>query len=522
LCLNDPFGLLKAWDRRGLAAPRPNNCKQGRGMSDVLYEAETAIVGAGAAGCVLAARLTEDPAHRVAVIEAGPDYPSIDALPEDLRDARRSAGSHDWGYADEVTGGPVARARVVGGCSATNGTVALRGTVRDFDGWAARGNPGWSYAEVLPAFLKLEDDRDFADRWHGADGPLPIRRYRPKEYTRVNAAAYEAAVQAGFPEVPDHNRPGTVGLGPLPVNAIDGVRMGAAMTYLARARDRENLKLIADAQVDRVLIEDGKAVGVALADGAVVRARRVILASGAYGSPAVLLRSGVGPADDLRALGIDVRADLPGVGANLQEHPGISVMWPMAEAQPDGPRFQVGVTWRSGSDEESDYDMQHVPAGTPLLFWVSATVMTPRSRGTVRLSAADPAAPPRIRLNMLDDPHDVARMIEGVRSARRIGAQAPLAALASGPEQWAGAGLEDDEQLAKAVKSAAWTYHHAAGTCAMGPSPAAGAVVDARGNVHGVEGLLVADASIMPVIPAANTHLTALMVAERIAGWLTE
>jgi choline dehydrogenase len=490
-------------------------------MYDVVHETDIAVIGAGAAGCVLAARLSEDPARRVVLLEAGPDYPTLEQLPEDLRDGWRSAGSHDWSYLDEATGAPVARARVVGGCSATNGTIALRGTVRDFDGWAARGNPGWSYAEVLPAFRKLEDDHDFADRWHGQGGPLPIRRYRTKELTSVNAAAYEAAVQAGFPEVADHNRPGTTGLGHAPVNAIGGVRMSAAMTYLAQARYRQNLVLLADALVDRVLIHEGRAVGVLLADGRIVRADRVVLAAGTYGSPAVLLRSGVGSADELRALGIDVRVDLPGVGANLQEHPGVSVIWPLAQTQPDGPRFQVVATWRSGSDEEADHDMQHVPAGTPQLFWVSAAVMTPRSRGTVKLASADPAAAPRIRLNLLKDPLDLARMIEGVRSARRIGTHKPLAALASGAEQWAGAGVEDDAELANAVKAAVWTYHHAVGTCAMGPSPAAGAVVDANGAVHGMDALTVADASIMPVIPAANVHLTTLMIAERIAARLS-
>jgi len=486
-------------------------------MYDVVHEANTVVVGAGAAGCVLAARLSEDPARRVVLIEAGPDYPTLDQLPEDLRDGWRSAGSHDWALRDEATGAAVARARVVGGCSATNGTIALRGTVRDFDGWAARGNPGWSYAEVLPAFRKLEDDHDFVDRWHGQGGPLPIRRYRAKELTTVNAAAYEAAAQVGFPEVADHNRPGTTGLGHAPVNAFGGVRMSAAMTYLAQARGRPNLVLLADALVDRVLIHDQRAVGVLLADGRIVRADRVVLAAGTYGSPAILLRSGVGPADELRALGIGVRVDLRGVGANLQEHPGVSVIWPVGQPQPDGPRFQVVATWRSGSDEEADHDMQHVPAGTPQLFWVSASVMTPRSRGTVKLASADPSVAPRIRLNLLQDPLDLARMIEGVRSARRIGAHKPLAALASGPEQWAGAGIDDDAELANAVKAAAWTYHHAAGTCAMGPSPAVGAVVDANGAVHGMDALTVADASIMPVIPAANIHLTTLMIAERIA-----
>ncbi|HEU5353834.1 MAG TPA: GMC family oxidoreductase N-terminal domain-containing protein [Actinocrinis sp.] len=490
-------------------------------MYDVVHEADTVVVGAGAAGCVLAARLSEDPARRVVLIEAGPHYPTLDQLPEDLRDGWRSAGSHDWSFRDEATGAAVARARVVGGCSATNGAIALRGTVRDFDGWAARGNPGWSYAEVLPAFRKLEDDHDFVDRWHGQGGPLPIRRYCAKELTAVNAAAYEAAAQAGFPEVADHNRPGTTGLGHAPVNTIGGVRISAALTYLAQARSRPNLVLLANALVDRVLMNNRRAVGVLLVDGRIVRADRVVLAAGTYGSPALLLRSGIGPADGLRALGIGVRADLPGVGANLQEHPGVSVIWPLGRAQPDGPRFQVVATWRSGSDEEADHDMQHVPAGAPQLFWVSASVMTPRSRGTVKLASADPAVAPRIRLNLLHDPLDLARMIEGVRSARRIGARKPLADLASGPEQWAGAGIEDDGELANAVKAAVWPYHHAAGTCAMGPSPAAGAVVDATGSVHGVEALAVADASIMPVIPAANIHLTTLMIAERIAELLS-
>jgi choline dehydrogenase len=165
--------------------------------------------------------------------------------------------------------------------------------------------------------------------------------------------------------------------------------------------------------------------------------------------------------------------------------------------------------------------MQHVPAGTPELFWISASVMTPRSRGTVKLASADPAVAPRIRLNLLQDPLDLERMIEGVRSARHIGAHKPLAGLASGPEQWAGAGIEDEAELANAIKAAVWTYHHAAGTCAMGPSSAAGAVVDANGSVHGVGALTVADASIMPIIPSANIHLTTLMIAERIAQRLS-
>lgn len=480
-------------------------------------ETDVAVVGGGAAGCVLAARLSERPGLRVLLIEAGPDYPDSAALPPELRSGWRSAGTHDWGYTDEVTGGVVARAKVVGGCSATNGTIALRSAPADYDGWARLGNPGWSFADVLPAFRRLETDLDFADDWHGRHGPLPIRRYEPKELTPVNAAAYEALVEAGFPEIVDHNRPGAIGVGAAPVNTIGGVRMSAAATYLDAARGRENLSILPDALADRVLIEQGRAVGVRLADGRVVRAARVVLAAGTYGSPAILLRSGIGPAQDLAVLGLPCRSHLPGVGANLQEHPGISVIWPSAAEFPDGPRFQIVAT-RGDSDGTDDAPwLQHVPAATPNLFWVSATVMRPRSRGRLRLGSLDPAEAPKIRLNLLQDPADLAAMIRGVRSARQVGAISPLRELAGGPEQWLGAGMDEGAELVDAIRRSVWTYHHACGTCAMGPDPEQGAVVNARGEVYGVSGLSVVDASIMPVIPSGNTHLPTLMLAEHLA-----
>ncbi|HWG24934.1 GMC family oxidoreductase [Actinospica sp.] len=491
-------------------------------LPDAAIETDIAVVGGGAAGCVLAARLSERPGQRVLLIEAGPDYPDPETVPEELRSGWRSAGTHDWGYADEATGGVVARARLVGGCSATNGTIALRGAPADYDGWARLGNPGWSFADVLPDFRRLETDLDFADDWHGRHGPVPIRRYEPKELTPVNEAAFEALIEAGFPEVADHNRPGAVGVGAAPVNTVGGVRMSAAATYLGAARGRENLSILPDAIVDRVLIEQGRAVGVKLADGRVVRADRVVLAAGTYGSPAILLRSGVGPARDLAALGLPCRAQLPGVGANLQEHPGISVIWPAATEFPEGPRFQIVAT-RADSDGTDDAPwLQHVPAATPNLFWVSATVMRPRSRGRLRLGSPDPTAAPRIRLNLLQDPADLAAMIRGVRSARQVGAISPLRELAGGPEQWLGAGMDEGSELVDAIRRSVWTYHHACGTCAMGPDPEQGAVVNARGEVYGVPGLWVADASIMPVIPSGNTHLPTLMLAEHLAPTIAE
>jgi choline dehydrogenase len=216
-------------------------------------------------------------------------------------------------------------------------------------------------------------------------------------------------------------------------------------------------------------------------------------------------------------LGLPARSHLPGVGANLQEHPGVSVIWPCAARFPDGPRFQVVATrTASGGGDEAPW-LQHVPAATPELFWISAAVLRPRSRGRVRLASLDPLAAPRIRVNLLGEPEDLAAMLAAVRSARRVGTLDPLRALADGAERWAGAGIEDDAELADAVRRSVWTYHHACGTCAMGPEPEQGAVVDARGAVYGVPGLWVADASIMPVIPSGNTHLPTLMVAEHLA-----
>lgn len=370
---------------------------------------------------------------------------------------------------------------------------------------------------MLRDFRRLETDADFDDDWHGRGGPLPIRRYRQHELTAVNAAAYEALLEAGFPDAPDHNRPGAVGVGPAPVNTVDGLRMSAALTYLQPARSRPNLRILSDAPADRVLIERGRAVGVRLADGRRVHAQRVVLAAGTYGSPAILLRSGIGPAHELAVLGLPCRSHLPGVGANLQEHPGISVIWPLAERRPEGARFQIVATRSAGEDLLDAPWLQHVPAATSDLFWISATLMRPRSRGRVRIASLDPSAAPRIRVGLLDDPLDRAEMIRAVRSARRIGALAPLRKLAGGPERWAGAGIEDEAGLTEALRESVWTYHHACGTCAMGPDPEQGAVVDARGAVYGVQGLSVADASIMPTIPSGNTHLPTLMLAEHLA-----
>jgi choline dehydrogenase len=317
----------------------------------------------------------------------------------------------------------------------------------------------------------------------------------------------------------------------MPRNAPDGIRMSTVLTHLAGARGRANLTVRGGAMVDRVELRRGAATGVRLVGGEVLKAGRVVLAAGAYASPAILLRSGIGPAGQLRLLGVAVAADLPGVGENLIDHPLVAVDLP---ARPGfaGPRFQTIATACSRLAPTGVPDL-HVFAAGPFdapqdsptggVFGLVTGLVQPYSRGWVRLRSADPADPPRIDVAHLRHPGDMARMIEATMIARAISRTGPLAGLVEGAELAPGPAVAEDDSdaIAASIASRVSTYHHPVGTCRMGPDPGDGAVVDARGRVHGIERLHIADASIMPTIPSANTNLPTIMVAERIAAWLT-
>jgi choline dehydrogenase len=483
-------------------------------------EFDVVIVGGGAAGCVVAARLAESGSRSVLLLEAGPDLRA--SLPEGLRDGWRISQEFDWGYASDLDspGGVehLRRGKLVGGTSWVT-RFALRGSTADYDEWAAVGNPGWGFEDVLPYFTKLEADADFGDRpWHGDRGPLPIRRYLDLELTEIAAAGLEALEAVGFPVVEDHNRPGAVGAGRMPMSSRDGLRVTTADAYLPVGGTPANLTIRPDALVGDVVFDGTRARGVRLVDEEVIEAGWVVLCAGTYGSPPILMRSGLGPAEHLRSVGIPVRLDLPGVGANLADHGGVDIDCGYREPARTVPILHFIATFHSAaasSDEAPDLMLWlSDPRGDPPVFEIDVVLLRPQSRGTVRLRSADPAEPPRIELPGLCNPFDVERLAEGYLRGFEVASRPEIRRLCahrSSPE------LHGDDELEDMIRASGYSFPHVVGTCAMGPRPEEGAVVGASGRVHGTERLSVVDASIVPTGPSAFTHIPTVMLAERIS-----
>ena len=531
------------------------------------------IVGGGSAGSVLAGRLSEDPTVRVALLEAGPaDKSVLIHCPAGLA-VMAKYELNGWGYSTTpqpgLNGrkGYQPRGKVLGGSSSINAMIYARGHAQDYDGWAAEGNPGWSFADVLPYFKRSEHNQRGADALHGQGGPLNVMDLRsPNPFL---PSFLQAGQQAGQRLNTDFNGPEQEGVGAYQVTHKNGERFSAAKAYLTPHIGRPNLQVITNALTTRVLTDtvDGqpRAVGVEYrADGGRGAAQtlklqpggEVLLSAGAFGSPQLLMLSGIGPAAHVRGHGIPVVLDLPGVGENLHDHPDV-VMVVNAPKVTDlfgiSPRGVLNMLkgifeWRrrrsgmlttnfaeaggfiKSAPQEAIPDLQlHFVVGklvdhgrkTVLGHGYSCHVclLRPRSRGTLRLASSDPQVMPLINPAFLQDPDDVARLVRGFKVMRHL-LQQPALARHGGVESKASAGAQSDAQIEQFVRNHADTIYHPVGTCRMGND--ALAVVDARLRVHGVEGLRVVDASVMPSVVGGNTNAPVIMMAEKAVDMIRD
>jgi choline dehydrogenase len=519
------------------------------------------IVGAGSAGCVLANRLTEDPETRVLLLEAGGRDRSLNIkIPAGF--SKQFHSKLDWDYWTEpephLDGRSLymPRGRSLGGSSSMNAMIYMRGRPLDYDGWEAQGAPGWGYRDVLPYFIRAESNSRGASDWHGADGPLRVTD--PRSPRPLDRRIIDASVAAGIPYTADFNGPEQDGVSMVQVLQSGGRRFSAADAYLRPAMKRGNLEVRAGADVLGLQLDgDGDGVtGVRVRRGRrgeelVAAGREVLLCAGAIGSPQLLALSGIGDPTELRAVGVDCRHELPGVGGNLQDHPAVGDLFAVSDTDTlytaERPRFLAEWLLRGSGPLTSNVaevcafvrSRPGLPAADlqfhmgPAFFESNGSVthdghaivlapvlVSPKARGRVWLRSADPADHPRILTNTLSEDEDMAAMVAGVKLGREIAARGPLAEIVT-EELRPGPGVVDDEEIVADLRARTELLYHPSGTCRMSDTHDQ-AVVDSRLRVHGLTGIRVVDASVMPIVPGGNTHAPTVMIAERAADLIRD
>lgn len=501
----------------------------------------TVIVGAGTAGAALAARLSEDPEHRVTVLEAGRVPRTAEEFPRGLLDASTVEGAMpghpaNWSYLGHLTPDrpyTIARGRIVGGSSTINGGYFIRARPEDFDRWAAVAGPDWAYERVLPVLRDLERDLDLgAGPLHGGTGPVPVRR--AVQANPVARAFTAAARELSFPDEPDKNAPGTPGVGAVPQNVVDGRRINTALAYLEPARERANLEVEGGCFVRRVLFDGGRAIGVDLGGGRVIEADEVVLCAGGIGTPHLLLVSGIGPAEHLQAVGVPVVHDSPGVGRAFADHPEASVGWRASRDVVDPAAPETFTTALNFGDGPGDLEIMacvttigrmltgsssdQVAHGRDLVLLVG--LQHEQARGSITLESADPTVQPRIDYRYLSTSVDRARMRAGVRAAVALLRSRAFSGLFARLTELDEATLDDDAALDAWLLAHLGTAIHLCGSAPMGPASDPNAVTDGFGRVHGVPGLRIADTSILPDAPSRGPAATAVLIGELVARFM--